>query len=433
MSTAALLCAVVFAADNPAQVQAKVLYGTNQRIEQRADIELWISRAVAKTGARLVLPHTGWVALTAKNQRIYTSKQGGFIIDGKATERNGKYEVEIDACDGFSLDQKVTLKPGERRVVKLTDNPAPNNVFIVLEAPLTKKAKGRAEAMKADAKTFRLELIYNGDEDKPFYHPIVSVPDVGDDTSNPFERIIQVKEDEAIRIIDHLARDGFLDNAVDLLTDIKISVFPPTMSGYTMKVLPYYEDLGWGLPMIHRLDALRNVLPDNATKDMDLLLGRLSGLRAQWEAKHPPFAAKVGREGSRIRFSAESGTTIIDIASKFGIDTATIKRESPKWPKSILVRLHLRGLELFNFSNGGVGVEWSVSSTGDNSSRVSLRSGEDEMALDTKSPYHTPVRIVGGNGKIPLKGGYFEVPLPVKMFERNPEEITLEWIDFYRD
>ena len=55
------------------------------------------------------------------------------------------------------------------------------------------------------------------------------------------------------------------------------------------------------------------------------------------------------------------------------------------------------------------------------------------MALDDKSPYRTTVRIVGSNGKIPLKDGYFEVPLPAKLFERNPEEITLRWIDFYRN
>lgn len=99
----------------------------------------------------------------------------------------------------------------------------------------------------------------------------------------------------------------------------------------------------------------------------------------------------------------------------------------------MLVRLHLSGLELFNVSNGEFSVDWSVSSTGDNSPRVFLRNGVDETPLDTKSPHHTEARIVGGNGKIPLKDGYFEVPLPAKLFEKNPDEITLEWIDFYRE
>jgi hypothetical protein len=59
--------------------------------------------------------------------------------------------------------------------------------------------------------------------------------------------------------------------------------------------MPLYEDFGWGLPMIHRLDALLDVLPLRGQKDLDLLLGRLVGLRTQWEAVHPPFETEVGR------------------------------------------------------------------------------------------------------------------------------------------
>lgn len=434
MTAAFLLCAAMLAADNPALVQAKVLYSSEPRNEQVAHIETWISRAAVKSGSPLVLPLTGWIALTVERKRLHESN--GFIMDGKATERNGMYEVEIAACDGGPLDKNVTLKRGERRVVILSNDLAPDNVLLALEAPVSEQAKKRAEAMQANAKSFQLELNYNGQQRKPFYRMIVSVPVVSRLRSSPFERIVQITEDEAIEIIDQLARGGFLDKAIDLRTKIKIPA--PSMPGYTMKVvagdMPLYEDLGWGLPMIHRLDALRNALPDNGKNDLDLLLGRLSGLQAQWEAEDPPFEAAVGREDSRVLFSAQGSATIIDIASKFGIDKATIKRQSHNWPGSIVVRLHLSGLELFNVGNGGCSVDWSVSSTGDSSSRVFLRSRGDETALDTKSPYYTPVRIVGDNGKIPLgKDGYFEVPLPAKLFENNPNEITLKWIDFYRN
>jgi hypothetical protein len=145
------------------------------------------------------------------------------------------------------------------------------------------------------------------------------------------------------------------------------------------------------------------------------------------------FIATVGRTDTRIRFLSEPQTTIVDIHSGFGIDTATIKRESISWPESILVRLHLKGLESFKARAGVSAVEWSVSSTGKHAKRVSMRKDRDESALDEKSPYHSKVRIVGGNGKIPLKDGYFQVPLPAKLFEGNPEQITLRWIDFYRN
>jgi hypothetical protein len=129
----------------------------------------------------------------------------------------------------------------------------------------------------------------------------------------------------------------------------------------------------------------------------------------------------------------EGDKTIIDITSEFGIDNATIRRKSDEWPKSILVRLHLSGLESFKAGSGNVAVEWSVASTGDHAARSSLVSGLRVARITKDSPYFAEVRIVGGNGKIPLKDGYFEVPLPAKLFEGNPEEITLRWIDFYRN
>lgn len=143
--------------------------------------------------------------------------------------------------------------------------------------------------------------------------------------------------------------------------------------------------------------------------------------------------ATVGRADTRIGFLSEPKTTIVDIRSGFGIDTATIKRESNSWPESIVVRLHVKGLESFKAMVGETAVEWSVSSTGSHAKRVSLRKGGDESALDETSPYYSEIRIAGGNGKIPLQDGYFEVALPAKLLEGNPAEITLRWIDFYRN
>lgn len=309
-----LLCATILTADNPAQVQVKVLYGSGPRNEQVADIDRWISQSVVKGGSPLALPHTGWMKLTGDDIRLYTSDQGGFIIDGKSSEQNGKYKVEINGRDGLPLKETVTLRPGERRVIKLTDNPAPNNVFIALEAPLSEQATKRAESMKANIATFRLELNYSGQEDKPFYRLIVSVPVIDQLANNPFHRIVQIKDAEAIRIIDHLARDGFLDQAVDL----RQSERPPlAVPGYSLKAvtgnISMVEDLGWGLPMLQRLDGLRDVLPETAMKDIEFVLTRLSGLRKQWEAEQPKTSLKgwelyIWRQGDETHFSLMVGT-----------------------------------------------------------------------------------------------------------------------------
>lgn len=432
MNTAILLCSAILAADNSAQVQANVLYGTADENQQRADIELWISQAVAKTGSPIARPLTNWTALTGENQRIYTSKRGGCIIDGKAIVQDGKYKVVIDGCEGVPLDETVTLRPGERRVVNLSDNPGPNNFFVALEAPLSEKARKRAEAMKADAKTFRLELNYHGEQDKPFYRLVVSVPAVVRRRSSPFERIVQISEDAAKRIIDHLARDGFFDGAH---STGELEKLPEPCYLLTVRAgdLNLTEVLGWGLPMIERIDGLRDVLPAAGKKEMDFLLGRLSGLRKQWEADQPALEANVGRDDSRISFTKQDDETIIDVTSEFGIDNATIKRMTNEWPKSMILRMHLKGMESLKIGNGRETIKLEVSSTGKPRHLISLKVGESESALGKGFPHWTEVRVVGGEWKIPLKQGYFEVPLPVGLFKQNPEAITVKWVDFYRN
>jgi len=142
--------------------------------------------------------------------------------------------------------------------------------------------------------------------------------------------------------------------------------------------------------------------------------------------------ATLKRAGSRVSFETVGEQTVIDITSKSGIDTATLRRQAGGWPNPMVVRLHLKGLEMFRARGAAVAVEWSVSSSGDHPSRVSLREGNEETPIDKGNPLFTELRIVGGGGKVPLADGYFEVPLPAKLFEGNPQEITLEWIDFYR-
>ena len=143
-------------------------------------------------------------------------------------------------------------------------------------------ASARTKELKAGIKTFRLELNYNGQQDKPFYRLVLSMPPIGCDRSNPFYRLVQVSEERAGKIIDHLGGDGFLTKAVDLRNK---RLPRPTMPGYTLTVGNFYEDLGWDLPMLKRLDRLREVVDGDAAKAMDLLLGRLSGWRKEWEKR----------------------------------------------------------------------------------------------------------------------------------------------------
>ena len=144
------------------------------------------------------------------------------------------------------------------------------------------KAITRARDMKQAVRHFALHLTFHGDADKPYYHLTLSVQG-GWGQPNRFYQQAKITKEQAVRIIDHLVAEGFFDRAVEA-ESFKVRTEP----GYTISAHiddnGDTEDLGWGLPMLRRLDRLRNVLDGDAAKKMDLLLGRLAVHRRAWEA-----------------------------------------------------------------------------------------------------------------------------------------------------
>jgi hypothetical protein len=150
-----------------------------------------------------------------------------------------------------------------------------------------------------------------------------------------------------------------------------------------------------------------------------------------------PFKVTTQRADDRADVKAGKDKVIVSVQSPFGISQAVIERAGEKWSDAVVLRLNLKGLENFKVTNGTVKLEGSVSLQ-DGKPLVRLwKDGKEDAPLDAKSPYWIEVRIVGGDGQpakeLPLKGGYFELPLPKAMFEGNPKSITVNWIDFYRN
>jgi len=150
----------------------------------------------------------------------------------------------------------------------------------------------------------------------------------------------------------------------------------------------------------------------------------------------PPFRITTKRADDRVDVKTEKGKATFSVHSPFGIGQAAIERTSGTWPDAVLLRLHLKGLENFKVTNGKVKLEGSASLRDGKPLVRAWKDGMEDAPLDAKSPFWIEVRIVGGDGKqakeLPLKGGYFEMPLPKAMFEGNPKSITVDWIDFYR-
>lgn len=147
-----------------------------------------------------------------------------------------------------------------------------------------------------------------------------------------------------------------------------------------------------------------------------------------------PFKITTQRENDCVEVKAEKDQATFSIRSPLGISRAVIERAGDKWPATVTLRLHLRGLESLKVTNGKVTLEAAVSSQ-DGKVRLS-QDGKDDLSRDPKSPYCMTIRIVGNDGKpatvLPIKDGYFEMALPKAFFEGNPKSIAVNWIDFYR-
>jgi len=150
-----------------------------------------------------------------------------------------------------------------------------------------------------------------------------------------------------------------------------------------------------------------------------------------------PFQITTRKESDRVKVLSEGDRTIVVITSPFGISNATIARKTENWPKAVVLRLDLRGLESLSISNGKIKLGASVLSHGDNMRLLHLsKDGKEGPRLEKRSPYWTEIKIFNAEGepieRLPDKGGYFEMTLPRALFKDNPKSVHLGWIDFYR-
>ena len=158
----------------------------------------------------------------------------------------------------------------------------------------TPKGVVRAEQMRLGAKSFRLDILHYGTTDKAFYNLTLSVPWLSRGEESSFHPVVLIDVDEARKIIAYLAGSGALDKAQD--GEPIGAGHAPTTAYYVLNLraepkpwrkVAYQEALGWGLPMLNRLEGLRKVLGGDAARQMDLLLARLSGYRKSWQREGP--------------------------------------------------------------------------------------------------------------------------------------------------
>ncbi len=143
----------------------------------------------------------------------------------------------------------------------------------------------------------------------------------------------------------------------------------------------------------------------------------------------------TSKESGSLTTTEEGEKTIFSIKGA-GIGNASVRRLGESWPKEVVVRVYLGGLENLSVSDGQLKLSTSVLSHSGNKQLSHLwKDGKEGPSLDEKSPYWMPIQRLDAAGKpaegLPPKGGWFEMTLPSALLKES-RTIELDWIDFYR-
>jgi hypothetical protein len=154
------------------------------------------------------------------------------------------------------------------------------------------------------------------------------------------------------------------------------------------------------------------------------------------KAATPPIAVEVKtkKADDRVEIKVQGDAATCDVFSPSGIGSATLTSPDGRWPTTVTLRLHLRGLESLTVSNAKTKLTASVESHGAYAKHLDL-SDEGKDAPPPR-PAGTEIRVLDSAGKpipgLPDASGSFEITLPKVLLEGQPKTLELRWIDFYR-
>ncbi len=161
--------------------------------------------------------------------------------------------------------------------------------------------------------------------------------------------------------------------------------------------------------------------------NLTLKRSQLQAKASSGEGTDPKFNfdySKKGPHGSpnSIVVAGTQASVVFEVKSGFGIGSGKIHLAEGDWPKEVVVRLHLGGLEGFNVSNGKkVFKGFHMSNKGNGTQKEELKT----RMLDLQG---NPLK-----GKYLLKSkGYYDVTIPSALLTPEVKELKINWVDFYR-
>jgi len=140
------------------------------------------------------------------------------------------------------------------------------------------------------------------------------------------------------------------------------------------------------------------------------LVGFSSVCPADWQASSS-FKLQTRKAADKAELLAEGETAILNVLSADGIGSATMSRTGAKWPSTLKVRLNVRTLEFIRISN-----------------RTIALSGRLDGNRWTQGPEEKPVTPAS----IRKVNTCIEVDVPDVLIKDNPEQLSIQWIDAYR-
>lgn len=142
------------------------------------------------------------------------------------------------------------------------------------------------------------------------------------------------------------------------------------------------------------------------------------------------IAITTDRQEDTVSLQAEGDATVLDIVSDRGIGGADFARNGDSWPRPLILRFHLAGLEQLDVAYGDVHIVLSIASSGDRRISGKLRGADGEQPIDSTSPYWPEPTIVAGSGADDK--GYIDVALPGDFFAGDHRGFAIDWVDFFR-
>jgi hypothetical protein len=159
-------------------------------------------------------------------------------------------------------------------------------------------------------------------------------------------------------------------------------------------------------------NASYSTLPMNRRVVCLVLLAGLTMASASWAQSLPvSFKAHTRKPADKVEFANEGDKLVVNISSADGIGSATLTRIKEQWPSKAMLRFNLRNLEFIHISNSALHIEGR------------LKADQWEQNPPQKGRLAANIR---------KNGASIEVEVPEIVFQGNPGEVVIKWINEYR-